>query len=83
MDIVVHYPRGCNPGGETVGDHDASSDGSRGKLEAVSIGHSEDETEQDLLRLDFAHGIPSWMLHNTRGIAVGCLIGLPTRAVKG
>ena len=54
-----------------------------GKLEAVSIGRSEDEAEQDSLRLDFARGISSWTLHNTNGVAVGRLVGLPTRAVKG
>lgn len=54
-----------------------------GKLEAVSIGPSEDETEEDVLQLDFARGISSWVIHNTRGLAVGRLIGLPTRAVKG
>jgi N,N-dimethylformamidase len=57
--------------------------GFNGKLEDVSIGQSEDETEQDALRLDFAHGISSWMLHTTLGIPVGHLVGLPTRAVKG
>lgn len=57
--------------------------GFNGKLEAVSIGHSEDETERDTLQLDFARGISSWTLHNKQGRAVGRLIGLPTRAVKG
>lgn len=57
--------------------------GLNGKLEAVSIGCSEDETEQDVLQLDFAHGISSWTIHDTRGAAVGRLMGLPTRAVTG
>jgi N,N-dimethylformamidase len=57
--------------------------GFNGKLEAVSIGPSQDESEQDALQVDFAHGISSWRLHDTRGVAVGRLIGLPTRAVKG
>jgi N,N-dimethylformamidase len=57
--------------------------GLNGKLEAVSIGRSEDETEQDSLQLDFSRGISTWTLHNTGGTAVGRLIGLPTRAVKG
>jgi hypothetical protein len=51
--------------------------GFNGKLEAVSIGQSEDESEQDALQLDFAHGISSWRLHNIRGIAVGRLAGGP------
>jgi hypothetical protein len=33
-----------------------------GKLEAVSIGLSQDETEQDSLQLDFAQGISTWTL---------------------
>jgi N,N-dimethylformamidase len=57
--------------------------GFNGKLEAVSIGPSEDEAEQDSLQLDFAHGISTWTLHNTKGVAVGRVVGLPTRAVKG
>lgn len=57
--------------------------GFNGKLEAVSIGRSEDETEQDALQLDFARGIASWAIHDTRGSAVGRLVGVPTRAVKG
>jgi N,N-dimethylformamidase len=57
--------------------------GFNGKLEAVSIGPSEDEAAQDALQLDFAHGISSWTLHDRQGIAVGRLIGLPTRGVKG
>lgn len=57
--------------------------GFNGKLEAVSIGASEDEAVQDALQLDFAQGISGWTLHNRRGTAVGRLIGLPTRGVKG
>lgn len=57
--------------------------GFNGKLEAVGIGRSEDETGQDVLQLDFARGISTWVLHDTLGSAVGRLVGLPTRAVKG
>jgi N,N-dimethylformamidase beta subunit-like protein len=57
--------------------------GFNGKLEAVSIGQSEDEAEQDALRLDFSRGISRWTLHDARGVAVGRLVGLPTRAVTG
>jgi N,N-dimethylformamidase len=57
--------------------------GLNGKLEAVSIGRSKDEAEDDLLRLDLAQGISTWVLHDKQGAPVGRLVGLPTRAVKG
>jgi N,N-dimethylformamidase len=57
--------------------------GLNGKLEAVSIGRSKDEAEDDLLRLDLAQGISTWVLPDKQGAPVGRLVGLPTRAVKG
>ena len=55
-----------------------------GKLEDVRITRSEsDEVSNDVLRLDFAFGISTWLLHDHKGAPVGRVLGLPTRGVRG
>lgn len=46
-----------------------------GKMEDVAI--------DDVLELDFAKGISTWAVHTKDGNAVGRVVGLPTRAVRG
>ena len=58
--------------------------GLSGKLEDVRLSRSEsNEASDDVLRLDFAFGISTWILHDDKGAPVGRVHGLPTRGVRG
>src|SRR6185437_5151272 len=57
--------------------------GLNGKLEGVAVGRSEsDDATGNILRLDFACGISTWLLHNDKGAVVGRIVGLPARGVR-